>query len=216
MVDAILSCSLFYYPSIFFLVLALLLSLPLTQTYTHTVTTGEVVGVIEVMNKNDGRQFTPTDIQVLDCYATQAGIAIENVQLFQQLYKMEKYVNSVTPATSNIALEIGLDGKVKRVGCDPEEALDVSKATMMNEHFSTWLGQRNETLHDALSSSLNKQGGRDTFTFANVVYASPKGQAITLNATICPKLGRDYEILGVIMLLDNIQKTSRMIRTVGK
>lgn len=44
----------------------------------------EVIGVLEVINKNDGTPFVDDDAQLLTTFSSQAAVAIENARLFQQ------------------------------------------------------------------------------------------------------------------------------------
>jgi Nif-specific regulatory protein len=45
------------------------------------------VGVIEILNKRDGKNFSEEDLQWLEIFATQAAIAIENARSFQRIKK---------------------------------------------------------------------------------------------------------------------------------
>ncbi len=45
------------------------------------------VGVIEILNKRDGKSFSEEDLQWLEIFATQAAIAIENARSFQRIKK---------------------------------------------------------------------------------------------------------------------------------
>ncbi len=42
----------------------------------------QVIGVIEVLNKQDGTSFTQNDLDLLAAFASQAGVAIENARLY--------------------------------------------------------------------------------------------------------------------------------------
>jgi Nif-specific regulatory protein len=42
------------------------------------------VGVIEILNKTDGRDFTEEDLQWLEIFATQAALAIQNARLYER------------------------------------------------------------------------------------------------------------------------------------
>lgn len=46
---------------------------------------GDCVGVIEVINKQDGSRFTDEDLQWLEVFANQAAIAIENAKSYQKV-----------------------------------------------------------------------------------------------------------------------------------
>jgi signal transduction histidine kinase len=44
----------------------------------------EIIGVVQAVNKRDGKKFTGDDVNTLTTLASQAGIAIENARLFRQ------------------------------------------------------------------------------------------------------------------------------------
>lgn len=46
---------------------------------------GRVIGVVQLLNKRDGQEFTEQDVQLLSTLASQAGIAIENARLYRSL-----------------------------------------------------------------------------------------------------------------------------------
>jgi signal transduction histidine kinase len=46
---------------------------------------GQVIGVLQVMNKEPGKYFTGADQEILTTFAAQSGVAIENARLYQSL-----------------------------------------------------------------------------------------------------------------------------------
>ncbi len=56
------------------------------------------IGVIEIINKQNGQKFNEEDLQWLEIFATQAGIAIQNARSFQQaqeeIYLLQEQVQS--------------------------------------------------------------------------------------------------------------------------
>ncbi len=61
----------------------------------------KVIGVLEVLNKMDDEEFTPSDVETLTILAAQAAIAIENARLFQQSDLLSEMVHELrTPLTS--------------------------------------------------------------------------------------------------------------------
>ncbi|MCD4753959.1 MAG: GAF domain-containing protein, partial [Anaerolineaceae bacterium] len=45
---------------------------------------GEVIGVIEIINKHSGLPFNDADVEIIEAFAAQAAIAIENARLYTQ------------------------------------------------------------------------------------------------------------------------------------
>jgi len=56
------------------------------------------IGVIEIINKQNGQKFNEEDLQWLEIFATQAGIAIQNARSFQQaqeeIYQLQEQVQA--------------------------------------------------------------------------------------------------------------------------
>ena len=46
---------------------------------------GQVIGVLQVLNKEPGKYFTPEDQEILTTFAAQSAVAIENARLYQSL-----------------------------------------------------------------------------------------------------------------------------------
>jgi signal transduction histidine kinase len=46
---------------------------------------GQVIGVLQVLNKKPGKYFTPEDQEILTTFAAQSAVAIENARLYQSL-----------------------------------------------------------------------------------------------------------------------------------
>jgi len=64
------------------------------------ITKNKVVGVLEVLNKKDGK-FTSTDEYLLSVLGAQAAVAIENARLFQQSDLISEFVHELrTPLAS--------------------------------------------------------------------------------------------------------------------
>jgi len=61
----------------------------------------KVIGVLEVLNKMDDKEFAQDDVETLTILAAQAAIAIENARLFQQSDLLSEVVHELrTPLTS--------------------------------------------------------------------------------------------------------------------
>ena len=65
---------------------------------------GNVIGVLEAINKKDGAEFTEEDIELLTVLGEQAAVAVQNALLFQQSDLIAEIVHEMrTPLTSVIA-----------------------------------------------------------------------------------------------------------------
>ena len=65
---------------------------------------GNVIGVLEAINKKDGAEFTDEDVELMSVLGDQAAVAVQNALLFQQSDLIAEIVHEMrTPLTSVIA-----------------------------------------------------------------------------------------------------------------
>lgn len=78
---------------------------------------GQLVGAIAVMDKDPDRQFGQDDLRLLNLFAPQAAIAIENARLFTAAQHQKKYFEELV-LNSPVAI-VTLDSKHDVVSCNP-------------------------------------------------------------------------------------------------
>jgi signal transduction histidine kinase len=78
----------------------------------------ELVGVIEVINKRDGKPFTSTDVEVLEIFAQQAALAVQDMRLLEANVQAERLaavgiaVETLSHATKNLLARIVASGEL--------------------------------------------------------------------------------------------------------
>jgi len=123
------------------------------------VTQGEVVGILEIINKNNGVPFNENDLRILKGFASQAAIAINNATLFtetdralekriEELYTMQKIdreLNSTRDMT--LALEITLKAALAHTHAEAGSIgmIDVESDTL--EEICQILPEEEEAIH---------------------------------------------------------------------
>jgi GAF domain-containing protein len=91
--------------------------------------TEKVIGVIEILNRLDGRPFTRRDEILIEFIASSAAVVIENVRLFNELQHRLAEVSALletSRATTTLELQAVLDKTVEHVGT----TLDVEQAVI--------------------------------------------------------------------------------------
>lgn len=71
-----------------------------------------VTGVMQVINKSDGGEFTPTDADIFKIFASYAAIAIENASQYHFLYKENRLLREELAESSQI---IGKSSSLRKV-----------------------------------------------------------------------------------------------------
>ncbi len=78
---------------------------------------GQLVGAIAVMDKDPARRFGPADLRLVNLFAPQAAIAIENARLFTAARSQQKYFEELL-LNSPVAI-VTLDVSHNVVSCNP-------------------------------------------------------------------------------------------------
>jgi PAS domain S-box-containing protein len=79
---------------------------------------GRLVGTIATVHTDPARKFTPYDLQLLNMFAPQAAIAIENARLYTSAQREKQYFEQLV-LNSPVAI-ITLDLEQKIASCNPE------------------------------------------------------------------------------------------------
>ena len=72
---------------------------------------GRVVGVIEAINRLDNQPFSEDDLKIFEAFASQAAVAIENAQLFEDIKEEKEKIETVFSEMSDGAIMIDEVGK---------------------------------------------------------------------------------------------------------
>ncbi|MEG4533800.1 GAF domain-containing protein [Microcoleus sp. D2_18a_D3] len=72
---------------------------------------GELIGVTQLINKNQGT-FTPSDEEFLRAFNSQAGMALQNSQLFQNVMVEKQYQKDMLQSLSDAVISTDLQGRV--------------------------------------------------------------------------------------------------------
>jgi adenylate cyclase len=100
---------------------------------------GKLMGVSQLINKLQG-QFTPLDESFMRAFNTQAGIALENAQLFQEISLEKQYQKDILESLSDAVISTDMAGRIvtineaalKLLGCPSGELGQWEEAGMGN------------------------------------------------------------------------------------
>lgn len=72
----------------------------------------KLIGVMEAINHADGSPFTENDVQMLETFASQAAIAIENARLFESIRQEREKMSTILGEMAEGALLLESTGKI--------------------------------------------------------------------------------------------------------
>ncbi|MDE5078511.1 MAG: GAF domain-containing protein, partial [Trichodesmium sp. St2_bin6] len=82
---------------------------------------GELIGVTQLINKNQG-SFTTSDEQFLLAFNAQAGIALQNSQLFENVLVEKQYQKDILQSLSDVVISTDMQGRIVTIN---EAALEM-------------------------------------------------------------------------------------------
>ena len=94
----------------------------------------KLLGVIQVINKIDG-EFTIQDLWILNGFAAQTSIAIENAQLFDEINSMKNYLNDLIQNLSNGIITVDKNGIIKTVNKSFCQMLRIRPEEFLGKHY---------------------------------------------------------------------------------
>lgn len=104
---------------------------------------GKTIGVIEVLNKRDGREFSNEDLELLTALAANAAISIDNARLFQAV--LGGYLDTIRALAAAVdAKDPYTAGHIDRVSA---YSMETGKVLQLSEHEMTVL-HYGSILHD--------------------------------------------------------------------
>ncbi len=90
---------------------------------------GKILGVFQVLNKRDG-VFTHADEELLDAFASQAAIAVQNTMLNEELRKRTETSEILLNVMREVASELEIDPLLKAIVEQTSEAMSAERCTL--------------------------------------------------------------------------------------
>jgi len=140
---------------------------------------GRLVGTLASVHLEEGRTFDREDLRLLNLFAPQAAIAIENARLYTQAQRQRRYFEAVVQESPVAIVTLDLEGSVASMnpaferlfGYSPEEAIGRNLDELITSHDT--LSEAVERTREALSGATRGIGTRrrKDGTYLDVEYA---------------------------------------------
>jgi adenylate cyclase len=200
-----------------------------------------LIGVTQLINKNQGC-FNGSDEEFMRAFNIQAGIALENAQLFERVLLEQQYQKDVLQSLSDAVISTDMQGKIVTIndaallllGCPDPKTNDVAAQAYTRRVVGrpAWEVLPIEHLKFRLEDSLNQAARHyvpeQTLTLSAdlslALPASPpsspinsplRGQTLerSINLTVTPLTNPSGQVRGGLVVLEDISKEKRMKTT---
>ncbi len=167
--------------------------------------TGYLIGVIQSINKKNG-VFTNKDLFILNGFAAQISIAVQNSTLFEEINTIKNYLDVLFENLDNGILTIDKNGIIKTVNkrfCDligiSQEAIIGRFYKNLNQKHFSFLENSDYTFRSG--NKLKKQ---------HVESINLKNQKLVFNFNALPMKAKNGDNLGVINVIQDITAEERV------
>lgn len=104
---------------------------------------GEVIGVIQILNKNNDQTFSADDLELLEAMTTQAAVALQSRQYVERMQKTREQEMHFLDLVSDVTSELELGTLLQRVMSEATRMLSADRSTLfMNDEKTNELFSR--------------------------------------------------------------------------
>lgn len=167
--------------------------------------TGNLIGVIQSMNKKTG-QFSSQDLFILNGFAAQISIAIQNSTLFEEINNIKNYLNILFENLDNGILTIDKNGIIKTVNKRFCDILGTEPKVLLGQYYKN-LNSKYFSFMD-LSDYTFRSG--EKFEKHNVESLDFNNQKLVLNFNALPMKNKNGNNIGVINVIHDITTEERV------
>ncbi|MCX7992195.1 MAG: GAF domain-containing protein, partial [Fimbriimonadales bacterium] len=180
---------------------------------------GSCIGVVLADNQNE--PFTSEQVELLSAFVNQAGIAIENARLYQEMERRYREIQSLAAFRNNIlrSLSSGMftvdeTGQITTWNRTAQQILGFSGRESVGRHFREVLGQARcpiesascGELQDAIEQVLQGAGAQHLYKIPTQM----GGETRILNCSVSPLLTRGRQTQGAVALFEDITEYLRL------
>jgi PAS domain S-box-containing protein len=166
------------------------------------------VAVVGLGRTNDGDFLSSEDMEVLESLAGYIGIAIQNAQLYRRLeakineFERLKDFNQNIVESINIGIfAVDLEDRIESWNAQMEVLFARPRADALRQPLASILPADFMRRFEAVRGDGSAHGTHNLYKFR---LALPTGETRTANIAIAPLLTRSFDVVGRIILIDDI------------
>ncbi|MBN2451833.1 MAG: GAF domain-containing protein [Lentisphaeria bacterium] len=172
---------------------------------------GQKVGVMQVLNRRNG-PFTKQDEALLQAFAAQASIALENARLFEDVLNARNYNESILQSLTNAVITLDTEFKVTKVNEAARKLFALDEDVVGQSAFDLF-GLTNPWLKDALRQ-VHETNQPDIAMDQEVLL--PDSRSITVNLTTEPLVDVHEEPIGLMLVAEDVTREKRVRSTMAR
>lgn len=165
----------------------------------------KLLGVIQVINKKEG-EFSIQDLWILNGFAAQTSIAIENAKLFDEINRMKNYLDDLIQNLSSGIITVDKKGTIKTVNKSFCKMIGIKPEDFLGKHY-----QKLEEKYAPIFQSNEKviQTGRKYEEY-DISAPLQNNKRLIFNLNALPMQDINGGNIGAVSVLDDITQEKRV------
>ncbi|MCC6202858.1 MAG: GAF domain-containing protein [Gammaproteobacteria bacterium] len=168
---------------------------------------GSAVGVMQVLNKNNGGHFSRRDERRLELLAAQSAIALDNARLFRDVLQERNYCENVLRSLTNGVITLDDRHRIETVN-------DAALRTLKRDVRDV-LGRSAEQVFTSdnrwiLGAVRRVNESRLPDTTLDATYQRDDGESISVNVISSPIYEANQSVLGSMLVIEDITAEKRI------
>lgn len=172
---------------------------------------GEVIGVTQVLNKLGG-PFSTEDESRLKAFTSQISIGLENARLFNDIINIKNYNESILESMSNGVVTLDEEGMIVTCNSAGLKIMDVASNQVIGNKIEDFFGEENRWILEKLET-VHEHRQVDIIMDAEMSFS---GATLSVNLTLLPLINTETQILGTMILMEDISNEKRMKSTMSR
>lgn len=175
-------------------------------TMPVTARDGRRLGVMQTLNRRDGKPFSDDDVRRMIAFAAQAAIAIDNATLFAEVVASRNYNESILRSMSTGVVTLDREAEIGKLNAAASHILGVPADILEGLDARKLLADTNPWLLAEIETVLAR-GERKSLIDVDLVTAGDR--VISTNIQIVPLIGESGPA-GILLLIEDISEGKRM------
>jgi adenylate cyclase len=172
---------------------------------------GEKMGVMQVLNRRKG-PFTRQDENLLQAFAAQTSIALENARLFEEVMNARNFNESILQSLTNGVITLDVNLQITKVNEAAQRIFRLDD-TVIGRHISSALGHANPWVEESLRRT--SRGGKPDLAMDQEVIL-PGNDFMAVNLATAPLIDIHDDPIGVMLVVEDITREKRIRGTMAR
>jgi adenylate cyclase len=174
---------------------------------------GTIVGVLQVLNKQGGL-FTTEDEELLRAVGSQAVIALQNANLFDEVVRTKNYIESILHSMATGVVALTPEGLVQTANPAAERIFRFADGMPRGVPFVDIIQPDvNPDVWDLISAALQNGAQRQA---QKLRFHASDGDTVTMNLSAMPLLSAKGVQTGVVLVIEDISREQQLMGTLSR